>query len=480
MVRGLGIVRTVAGRSFFVARAPLAFALVVAIPASAQIPAAQRLAPTAPEPNGTAAAPQAAPPVKERFLIDRFPSQPSLPPSFTIPIGPLGFSVPGPIYLGARNTMASLDFLDENRLLFTFHIPGLLHRDLADSNESDERRIRAVVLTLPQGAVEAEATWTLHDRVRYLWPLLNGRFLLRDRNHLLEGGASLALKPFLDFPGALLSLDLDPAQHFLVTNSREPAANPTITDDGASSSQPQLTPGEVSRSSTASATIATDQDSALENSRPDLVVRILRRDTGEVMLVSRVRTTVHLPINSTGYLENLRGQRMEWMLNLNYFTGGTKMLGRVESTCAPDDNFISEQEILVTACGPSGESKLVAMTTGGRTLWISQTPSTEVWPQIVVAANGSRLAWETLDTTHNVDAFAPIDAEDVKEQSVTVFDAGSGDIALVSPVSPILDVGGNVALSPSGRRVALLNAGAIQVFELPPPPPLPGAASAHP
>jgi len=30
-----------------------------------------------------------------------------------------------------------------------------------------------------------------------------------------------------------------------------------------------------------------------------------------------------------------------------------------------------------------------------------------------------------------------------------------------------------VAISPSGRRVAVLNAGAIQVFELPAPPPLP-------
>jgi hypothetical protein len=38
------------------------------------------------------------------------------------------------------------------------------------------------------------------------------------------------------------------------------------------------------------------------------VVRILRRATGEVMLVSRVRTAVHLPINTMGYLENLRGQ----------------------------------------------------------------------------------------------------------------------------------------------------------------------------
>ena len=67
-----------------------------------------------------------------------------------------------------------------------------------------------------------------------------------------------------------------------------------------------------------------------------------------------------------------------------------------------------------------------------------------------------------------------MDTDDVKEQSVTVFDAATGDIALVSPLSPILDAGGNVAISPSGRRVALLNAGAIQIFDLPPAPAVPG------
>ncbi len=39
----------------------------------------------------------------------------------------------------------------------------------------------------------------------------------------------------------------------------------------------------------------------------------------------------------------------------------------------------------------------------------------------------------------------------------------------MTPASPILDGGGNVAISPSGKRVAVLNAGAIQVFELPAP-----------
>jgi hypothetical protein len=129
--------------------------------------------------------------------------------------------------------------------------------------------------------------------------------------------------------------------------------------------------------------------------------------------------------------------------------------------------------VLATGCGPAGESKLVAITTAGNTLWTTQAPSTEIWPQLVVAANGSRLAWETLDTSHPVNSFAPLGTEDIKEQSVTVFDAATGDIPLVSPVSPMLDAGGNVAISPSGRRVALLNAGAIQVFDLPAPSALP-------
>jgi hypothetical protein len=467
---------------------PLALAATLVMPAPAQIPNAPAPAPTAPEPNpiapaqsGTAPESQASPTVKERFLTDRFPDKPSLTPAFSIPIEPLGFTAPGPIYLGERNTLASLDFLDENRLLFTFRVPGLLHRDLASSEDSDERQIRAVVLTLPQGTVEAEASWTVHDRMRYLWMLKNGHFLLRDRNNLFEGDATLKLKPYLDFPGALLWLELDPTQQLLVTNSREPVTKPAKPGTPTDRSSPaRQQPKEVPSPSTASATVTSDQDATAEGDHPEMVVRILRRDSGQVMLVSRGRTAVHLPINSTGYLENLRGRGSEWVLNLAYFTGGSRMLGRVDSTCEPEDDFLSEQEILVTGCGPSGESKLVVTTTGGRTLWISRAPSTEVWPKLTVAANGLRLAWETLDTARPVTSFVPIDGVDIKEQSVTVFDAANGDIALVSPVSPILDAGGNVAISPSGRRVALLNGGGIQVFELPPAPSLPTDADAHP
>ncbi len=428
--------------------------------------------------HGSASKTPATPPVKARFLTSQFPQQPSLAPVASIPLAPLGFTAPSSNYLGTRNTFVSLDFLDEDRVLFTFRVPGLIHRDFKTGEESSERQIRAVVLKLPQGSVEAEALWTVHDRVRYLWPLKDGHFLLRDRNFLLQGDAALTLKPFLDFPGPLLWVESDPARQFLVTNSREPIDTAAKTGasaaDGTSAagsrSGPLKSPvsSPVSSPATASATVTTDDDDGTaEEGRPELVVRILRRETGEVMLVSRVRSAVHLPINSTGYLENLRGQGMGWTLNLSYFTGGSKMLGRVDTACDPDDEFLSEDEILITGCSSDGASKLVAMTTEGKTLWIAQAPSTQVWPRMTVAPNGSRLAWITLDASHAVSMFAPMDSDDVKEQSVTVFDAATGDIAFVSPLSPMLDAGGNVALSPSGRRVALLNAGAIQVFDLP-------------
>jgi hypothetical protein len=90
-----------------------------------------------------------------------------------------------------------------------------------------------------------------------------------------------------------------------------------------------------------------------------------------------------------------------------------------------------------------------------------------------VSPGGLRIGRETLGVNHPVSAYQPIDSEDIKGQWLTVYDTATGDMALEAPVSPPLDSGGNVAISASGRRVAVLDAGAIQIFDLPPPPPLP-------
>jgi hypothetical protein len=397
------------------------------------------------------------------LLPDRVPEKPSLTPAFTLPVEPLGFSAPGAIYLGQRNSLVSLDFLDENRVLFTFRVPGLIRREGGEDDGNVERQIRAVVLDVTSGAVAAEALWTVHDRARYLWMLKDGHFLLRDRDSLERGDATLELKPFLRFPGPLVWLEMDPEHQFLVADSREPA--------GAAAKQ-----GVVSSPETASADIEVDGQKQAAG-QPEMAVRILSRETGKVMLMSKVRSTIHLPINSDGYLESLRGRGTGWLLNLKYFSGGSTILGQVDSACFPQIDFLSTREVLVTSCSATGDGRLSALATNGRHLWEDWTTDRTVWPLLVMGPDGSRLAREALAVGRAVNARSALDRDEIKGQLVQILDAADGKVALETSASPVLDAGGNVAISPTGRRVAVLNAGAIQVFELPAPPPLPDSAS---
>jgi hypothetical protein len=181
---------------------------------------------------------------------------------------------------------------------------------------------------------------------------------------------------------------------------------------------------------------------------------------------------VHLPINSDGYLESERGMGVEWLLNLKYFSGGSRILGHVESNCSPIFDFLSQREVLVTTCTPLGAGKLVAMTTEGRRLWDVETSDATMWPLVVRSPDGLRLAREALRVNHPIRAGSSVDQGDIKGQLVEVLDAADGKVVLEAAASPILDGGGNIAISPSGRRVAVLNGGAVQVFELPAPTPL--------
>lgn len=365
-------------------------------------------------------------------------------PEMTVEVEPLGFYPPGAYYQGQRQSLVSLDFLDEKRLLFTFRAPGLIHR-AANSNE-EERQIRAVVLDLPSGVAESEAVWTLHDHARYLWMLKDGHFLLRDENDLKLGDASLVLKPLLHFPGPLLWMEMDPDQQYMVTDSHEP-----LTQANAEQGEGKQ-PDEAQAPANAGA--------------PEIVLRVLRRSSGQVILVSRVHDMVYLPINATGYVETEQSNMQQWRLDLNQYTGGTQTIGTVFSLCDPRIDFISQKELVATACNRDGTMWLVGMTTGGHKLWQVPTNPNQVWPILVMSPDGSRMARETLFVTHPIDVFSPLSFDDVRGQVVEVYDTASGKVVVRVPASPVLDGGGNVAISPSGKRLAVLDAGRIQVYDL--------------
>lgn len=421
---------------------------------------------------------------------DPAPKQPDTP-NISIPVTPLGFAPPAPFYLGDRVAQVSLNFLDEETLLFTFRVPGLIAREQpAPGNSSernsggDERNIRALVLSLPTGKVMAESLWRLHDYAPYLWVLKDRQFLLRDRNLLQTGDAVLHLEPFLRFPGPVKYVEFDPEQRLLVADTSEipaPEANAQVASlpsTTAAGTMPQANPP-----------LAPEMQSLL---------RILRMDSREVMLFSRVPGIQHMALDGDGYYEALRANGRNWLVSYRDFAGVSLPILEVESTCYPTLDVPAAGIVLASACVEGGGRELLAFRRhpekslavdrnahaethpdlhsdshpdshlDPHLLWQSPVPPTHVWPLVAHSASGLRLARSTLDVTHPIGRGSPLDNEDIRGQNVQVYDVATGNSPISLSVSPILDAGGNFALSPSGNRLAVLNAGAIQVYDLPP------------
>jgi hypothetical protein len=395
-------------------------------------------------------------PEKKHKIKDKFPEGPSQQPSFTIPVRPFGYAPPGFTYLGRGYSLVNLSFLDENRLLFSFRAPGLLQREISENELEHQRQMRAVVLKLPEGTKESESLWTLSDLKPYLWMLKDGHYLLRDLNGIEEGDARLQMKPLFRPPGQFLSVHIDPGGKFLLESSVDPEAHFDPDPSGTRKVLPLKT--QIG-----------------ENTDPiNVAARLVQIDSGQVLHTRRAGSTAQPSINSQGYLEITHEKLDQWSLKLNLFEGESKAIGHIESTCFTSSFFLSEHEILVAGCDPDHRWKLTAVTTDWRQMWEFPLPNLVVPPLFAIAANGSRFARETISLKQTPQAGSEtLWVKDVRGQVVRVFDAADGKLVLEQPVDPVLDAGGNMAISPSGRRVAVLNAGVIEIFDLPAPAPLP-------
>ena len=372
----------------------------------------------------------------------------------SLPVAPLGFAPPAAHYMTQQISQVSLDFFDEDHLLFTFRVPGLIARPSSSGQVPPyERHIRAVVLDIATGQTQAEDLWTLHDTDRYVWMLHDGRFLLRDGNLLRVGDAGLRLRPFLRFPGPIDLIETDPQDRYLVADTEEPSSLP-----------------EARRPSLLSASGSVSGPAPVDH-----LIRILDMATRRVMLISHTSGPIHVPLSEKGYYQLQRGDGMDWLIGYADLTGHAQPYWKIASVCLPPLDPVAPGLLLATPCGDDGSRALVMLSRQNRTvLWHKEIPATSVWPVLSFAADGLRFARTTLELSQPIAAGNPIDPTTIRSQKVQVYNTADGVLEFVVDADPLLDAGGNVALSPSGRRVAVLRQGAIQVFDLPPAPALPG------
>lgn len=394
-------------------------------------------------------------PVSRARAENRAPQTPAEPqPALRIPVAPLGYAPPSAFYLTYRLSSASLGFFDDDRLLFTFRVGGLLRRLPSDRDGDDDQQIRAVVLDARTGNVVRQTEWRMHDRGQYLWPLANGKFLVRVRDALYLTDESLTLEHYLSFDTALRGVEVAPDRSRLVIQRDDP---------------PKLA-------------LSSDRQDEEADHNP-VKVEIVPAGSRQALVLEDAQSVVRVPLTGDGVLDVLEGRDMgSFAIRSVPFQGKPKILAEVKSNCQPTVQTVSSTVALVLGCYMGEDDRpVVALSTAtGSQLWSTRWENKYVWGWFTSAENGSRFAYESVEVARPMSVFDTLDEEDISAQMVGVYDTDSGKLVLVRDATPVLTAGQNVALSPDGKRFAVLRHDAIEIYDLPPVTQPPAADNGRP
>lgn len=369
------------------------------------------------------------------------PPPPAPAPAERIEVAPLGYMPPSAFYLSFRLSSMSMGFFDNDHLLFTFRVGGLLKRLPGQHTDDEDQQIRALVLDLRTGQVEKQTEWRMHDRSQYLWPYPDGKFLVRIRDSLYMTDRSLELEPYLSFDTTLRAVEITPDRKTTVLETEIP---------GRSQAEAM---GEEAGSA-----------------EKKVMIAMLSSGSQTVTMRSEARHAVDIPLVSDGILDFLEGKQVgTWAMRDVAFHGDPRIVAEVKSSCQPSVEPISASVVLVMGCFQQVDSDrpVFAISTGGDLLWQQHWEAKYVWGSFAYAENGSRFAYESVQVDRPISVIDSLDPEDVTAQLAGVFDTETGKMVLLKNATPVLTAGQNVALSPDGRRFAVLRNGAIEIYDLP-------------
>ena len=364
-----------------------------------------------------------------------------------IQVWPLGYRPPGPLYLLSARVFSTLDFIDADHLLFTFHQSRLLRREGDKGTGDNGQIIEAVTLKLPEGTVEASTEWRMYDRDRYLWPLRNGKFLVRQRDSYQLTDSSLQLQPWVKVSSPVVETEISPDGRILAIEH------------------------EYERHTSDEHEMLRAQAEKFGDAPPseDTQITMLDLSSRHVLTSLRAESAINLPITANGYVGTMRDKgEDQFLVSFHPFDGKSVVLGKVASTCTPHESFVNAKAIMIESCGPkSQDTYLDAWTVEGRKLWNGLRESHYVWPTIAYSATGTRFAVSLLHVSHPINLADSLNDEDVREQVVQVFDVATGALLFSTTASPVLTAGQNFALSADGDRLAVLRRGAIEIYKVP-------------
>ncbi len=370
---------------------------------------------------------------------------PPAKPAFDIDLSSVGYQGLAGMARLASQANISLDFVDDDHVLFTFD-PKKLFTRLPDCPPShDDRLVHAIVFQVSTGKAVNRADWYLHDNRRYLWPLGSGQFLLRRLNSLYIVDSNLKEKLLMTSPKEFLWLTVTPDGKQIIAETAEAATSKKPKSDAAKAKQS---------------------------------VKIEFLDIASLKVERAIKSEgiVTLEGTSTGFADvghDMTGR--VWLVRFGPTTRQRENIARVRSHCVPDVFYSSSNTLLIGRCSSSGSDYSVSsFTVTGHRLWRQRWNDHRYVPKIKPSDDGSRFAVSTLMHVAATESEAN-DADDEQDamghglaQMIQVFDTAGGTPVFSVKLSPVVLTAQNFSLSPDGRRLAALHDSRLQTYDLAP------------
>ncbi|MGD0910688.1 MAG: VWA domain-containing protein [Terracidiphilus sp.] len=376
------------------------------------------------------------------------------PPHTQVDLSALGYSGLSPLNRLTDRFNLSLDFIDPDYLLFTFNAHSsraLLVRNPDCTPTTSCHVVHAVVIDLRSNGVTAQTNWELFDYKRYLWPLGNGRFIVRRSNSIFLVGPDLGEKLLYSSPDKLLwtGITADRKQLILETG---------------------IAPVPVSlvRSTAGSA----DADRH-ERDQDKIKIEFRDIDSLEVQRTLKAPHILEMESLSLGYADSLHNPvRQTWLVRFGENGSNRQDLMQVRSPCRPDLLFPTRKTLFVGRCSPDGTAYSVSVfTLSGHPLWRQRWTQNQFYPVILSSDDGSRIAVSTVTANRDAQQSSAngdeTDWPDV-EQDIEVLEAATGNEILKTETKTTILKNQNYSLSPDGHRLALVDGTLLNLYDLPP------------
>jgi hypothetical protein len=377
----------------------------------------------------------------------------------------LGFPGISPGFLAAGASALTVNFIDDQHLLVTFGMRGLVRRPPDDPDTDEDREVAAEIVDVPSGKIEARTEWHLHDHGRYLWPIGHGRFMLR------VGSSLSTLTPLVNphtEPFRRMAFPTRGLEVFYVTASPEGGV---LTVES-----------RVPRPQAGGAMWADEQRDQ------GATLLDLYRLTGEGTEASPLTITsphsvrsphpFSFPIDQDGFLWATNESRnpTEWTVSFHAFAPAGKknpvVVGDLHSSCQPRIIIASPSEYIALTCqGVDAHMKMATYGFDGHENW-EEPLDLDSSMAFAFAPGSGRFAISRITSTVVQGAGLNglgLPGDTVFKQEVRVYQTESGDMVLKAATSPPFKTAENFDLSEDGKLAALVQNGEIAIYQLPAP-----------